>query len=249
MNSLSNLAPFVAPFLVFMLFLAGVDGFYPDQHYALYPIKTLIVVLVLAFYWRRLPRLTPSAPMVSVFVGIIGVILWVGLDGWSNKISGAAVGTWNQLVSITHLPASWAPVDPPVVGMNPFALYPVAMAWLLFGFRMAGISLCVPILEELFWRGFLMRWLIREDFTTVPLGAYQAFSFWVTTICFASVHAGEWPLGLLVGGLFGAWFVRTKCLGDIMLAHGVTNFFLALYCLVSGDWHFLATTSATPVAK
>ena len=153
------------------------------------------------------------------------MILWVGLDPY-----------------IVHY-------DQPLIGRNPFQLYPPATAWILFGFRLVGIAVCVPIMEELFWRGFLMRSLIKEDFTSVPLGTYQPLSFWVTTFFFAGVHGPEWPLGIIVGVLYGAWFIRTKRLGDIMLAHGVTNLLLALYCLATNDWHFLSIATPTTAHK
>ena len=148
------------------------------------------------FYWRRLPSLKPAAPLVSVVIGVVAVVIWIGLDPY-----------------LVHY-------DQPLIGRNPFLLYPAGEAWVLFGFRVAGIAICVPILEELFWRGFLMRWLIKEDFTSVPLGTYQHVSFWVTTAFFASVHGAEWPLAVVVGVIYGGWFVRTKSLGSIMLAHG-----------------------------
>jgi len=214
-----SLMPFVAPFFLFMLFLS-IQGFFPDQHYVLYPVITVLVATVLLVYWRQLPPLRPAAPLASVLVGVVGVVLWVGLDPF-----------------LVHY-------DQPLIGRNPFQLYPVDEAWVLFGFRLAGISICVPIMEELFWRGFLMRWLIKEDFTTVPLGTYRPVSFWATTACFASVHGPEWPLAAMVGVIYGAWFVRTKSLGSIMLAHGVTNFLLALYCLMTNDWHFLSIVCA-----
>ncbi len=47
---------------------------------------------------------------------------------------------------------------------------------------------------------------------------------------------GRW--GAIVGLIYGAWFVRTKSLGSVILAHGVTNLLLALYCLFWNDWHF-----------
>jgi hypothetical protein len=211
----SQVLPFVAPFFLFMVCLS-VEGFFPDQHYALYPIKTILVAATLAWYRRSFPSLMPAAPMLSVGVGVAGVVLWVGLDPF-----------------LVHY-------SQPLIGRNPFQLYPAACAWVLFGFRLAGIALCVPVMEELFWRGFLMRWLIKEDFISVPLGTYQPLSFWITTACFAVVHGPEWPLGLVVGVLYGVWFVRTKSLGNIMLAHGVTNLLLALYCLTTNDWHFLS---------
>jgi hypothetical protein len=207
--------PFVAPFFLFMLFLVG-EGWFPDQHYVIYPLKTVAVGAVILWYWRSLPSLRPASPGLSVLVGVLGVVLWIGLDPWLVRY------------------------DQPLIGRNPFALYPVGEAWFLFGFRVLGIAMVVPITEELFWRGFLMRWLIREDFTTVPLGTYQGLSFWITTGFFAAEHGAEWTLGLVVGVIYGAWFVRTKSLGSVMLAHGVTNLLLALYCLVWNDWHFLS---------
>jgi hypothetical protein len=211
----SQVWPFAAPFFLFIAFLS-VESYFPDQHYALYPIKTILVAASIAWYWRLLPPLRPAAPMLSVGVGILGVILWIGLDP-----------------VLVHY-------DQPLIGRNPFQLYPTACAWWLFGFRLVGITFVVPVMEELFWRGFLMRWLIKEDFTAVPLGTYQPFSFWITTVCFATVHGSEWPLAVVVGVLYGAWFVRTKSLGSIMLAHGTTNLLLAFYCLITNDWHFLS---------
>jgi len=137
--------------------------------------------------------------------------------------------------------------DKLLIGLNPFQFYPEVKPGGLFGFRREGITFVVPVMEELFWRGFLMRWLIKEDFTSVPIGTYQPFSFWITTVCFATVHGSEWPLAVVVGVLYGAWFVRTKSLGNIVMAHGVTNLLLALYCLITNDWHFLSIVA--PVSK
>jgi len=91
-----------------------------------------------------------------------------------------------------------------------------------------------------------MRWLIREDFTQVPMGTYRPLSFFVTTAFFASVHDKEWPLAVIVGLLYGGWFIRTKNLGNIITAHAVTNLLLALYCLLANDWHFLSIIAPPP---
>ncbi len=211
----SPVTPYVAPFFLFMAFLV-VEGWWPDQHYLLYIPKTIVVGGVILWFWRSLPSMVPQAPLLSVLVGIAGVVLWVGLDPW-----------------LVHY-------DKPLIGRNPFQLYSPPEAWALFGVRLFGIAVVVPIMEELFWRGFLMRWLIKEDFTSVALGTYTPLSFFATTAFFAAEHGAEWPLGAIVGLLYGAWFLRTKSLGSVILAHGVTNFLLALYCLEMGDWHFLS---------
>src|SRR6185295_18289620 len=85
----------------------------------------------------------------------------------------------------------------------------------------------VPILEELFWRGWLMRWLIDNDFTRVPLGKYTPLSFWMVALLFASEHGSYWEVGLATGIIYNWWMVRTRNLADCMLAHAVTN---ALLC-------------------
>ena len=65
----------------------------------------------------------------------------------------------------------------------------------------------VPIMEELFWRGFLMRFLIHSQFERLSLGQYRPVSFFVTTACFAAVHGVEWPLAVIAGLLR---FLRTR---------------------------------------
>jgi len=238
--------PFVAPFFLFMLFLV-VEGWFPDQHYLFYPVKSLAVGAVILGSWRLLPSLRPTLPVLSMLVGVLGVVLWIGLDPWSIQLNSLSDWIYNRAVHVIGLDSWQVHDDGPLIGRNPFQLYPASEAWILFGFRVLGISLVVPVMEELFWRGFLMRWLIKEEFTTVPLGTYQPFSFWLTTAFFAGVHGAEWPLAVIVGILYGGWFVRTKSLGNIMLAHGVTNLLLALYCLMANDWHFLSiVTPAKP---
>ena len=66
-----DVLPFIAPFFLFAVFLA-VQAFFPDQHYALYPVITVGVAAVIACYWRALPSLRASSPIMSAGVGIVG---------------------------------------------------------------------------------------------------------------------------------------------------------------------------------
>jgi CAAX protease family protein len=102
-------------------------------------------------------------------------------------------------------------------------------------FRAAAL---VPILEELFWRGWLMRWLMGTDFRKVALGAYSGTSFWVVAALFASEHGPYWDVGLIAGILFNFWMVRTKSLGDLILAHAVANLCLSAYVIAAGKWEY-----------
>jgi CAAX prenyl protease-like protein len=96
----------------------------------------------------------------------------------------------------------------------------------------------VPIIEELFWRGWLMRWLINPRFESVKLGAYRPFSFLFTAVLFASEHGPYWDVGLITGILYNAWMVRTRSLGDCILAHAVTNACLCGYVVATHRWEY-----------
>ncbi len=114
------------------------------------------------------------------------------------------------------------------------ARHDVPVLWL----RSLRAVMVVPIVEELFWRGWLMRWMIDQNFQRVPLGAYTAGSFWTVAVLFASEHGAYWDVGLVAGILFNWWMIRTKSLGDLILAHAVANACLCGYVVVSGKWEY-----------
>ena len=104
---------------------------------------------------------------------------------------------------------------------------------------MFGAVLIVPIMEELIWRSFLMRYLVKANFLTIPLGHYSHLSFWGTVIAFTLVHRPwEWPVAAATGILYGAYIVKRKNLIGCMLAHATTNLGLAVYVLITGSWHY-----------
>jgi hypothetical protein len=112
------------------------------------------------------------------------------------------------------------------------------LSWPVLALRMVRSVLIVPIIEELFWRSWLMRWLIDNDFQRVPLGKYTAMSFWVVAALFASEHGAYWDVGLAAGVIYNWWMVRTRSLGDLILAHAVTNFILGVYVIAFGKWEY-----------
>jgi len=96
----------------------------------------------------------------------------------------------------------------------------------------------VPIIEELFWRGWLMRWLVNPDFERVPLGTYTRYAFWISALLFASVHGAYWDVGLIAGITYNWWMMRTRNLGDCIVAHAVTNAMLSAYVLTADQWQY-----------
>lgn len=210
--------PYFFPFFLFGAFLFA-EAIHPLAVFVVYPIKTFCVGLSLVWLWPRLPQITLKQPIFSVLIGVIAVILWIGLEPV-------------LCLHADHLR-----------GFNPYRFaesnWGMELMWGLVIVRIFGAAVVVPPMEELFWRGFLMRFLINmDDFEKVALGTYQTVSFFVTTAFFAVEHGEEWPLGVVVGLLYGWWFVRTKSLGSVMLAHAVTNLLLGIYVFVSHRWYF-----------
>jgi CAAX prenyl protease-like protein len=99
-------------------------------------------------------------------------------------------------------------------------------------------SLLVPVLEELFWRGWLPRWMQDARFYRIPLGQYSTLAFWATAVLFALEHGPYWEVGLVCGIIYNWWMRRTRSLGDLMITHAATNLALSTYVIVSGRWSF-----------
>ena len=154
---------------------------------------------------------------MAIFVAWIGPdLLWPGLrQHWLFH---------NLITSPAH------PTLPPEARTSPYFLF----------FRITGSALVVPVVEELFWRGWLMRWLIAHNFKNVPLGAYSPAAFWVTALLFATEHGAYWDVGLLAGIAYNALLIRTRNLADCILAHAVTNGCLAWHVLAAGQWQYWA---------
>jgi CAAX prenyl protease-like protein len=109
---------------------------------------------------------------------------------------------------------------------------------LVLALRALRAVVLVPVIEELFWRAWLMRWLINPDFRKVALGTFSIASFAVTAFLFGSEHGPYWEVGVVAGVAYNWWMVRTHSLGDCILAHAVTNACLSVFVLVTGKWEY-----------
>jgi CAAX prenyl protease-like protein len=107
----------------------------------------------------------------------------------------------------------------------------------LIAFRIAGASLVVPLMEELFWRSFLLRYLIKTDFTTVAVGTFTWGSFAAVAVLFGLEH--DFIIaGIMAGVAYNLLAVYTRSIAQCVLSHGVTNLVLGIYVLTTGKWQF-----------
>ncbi len=212
--------PYIAPFLTFMavLVLQKSLAFLGDWEYA---VRVVIVAASIWFFSRRVLdfRIRNFAGSASIGIGVF--LLWIAPDtffpGWRDH--------WlftNSLMGEVRISLS------PEQLASPFILF----------FRTVSAALLVPILEELFWRAWMLRWIANSDFQSLPIGACNTQSFWIVAVLFAVEHGPFWEVGLITGVIYNWWMTRTCSLGDLIFAHGLTNLVLSLYVIWSKDWKF-----------
>jgi CAAX prenyl protease-like protein len=121
-------------------------------------------------------------------------------------------------------------------GYDPFRAGP-DVGLVLAGIRLFGAVAVVPIMEELFWRSFLLRYVISPRFQSVRLGTFTPLSFLLTVALFGVEH-DLWLAGMVAGAAYSFLVYRTGQLWPSVLAHAVTNLGLGLEVLATGDWRW-----------
>ena len=105
--------------------------------------------------------------------------------------------------------------------------------------RIAGATLLVPVMEELFWRDFLWRQVLApNDFKLARVGEWGWAPLLVVSGAFALVHGNWWLTSIAWAMMVGGLLVYTRSLGACIIAHAVTNALLAAYVLKTHDWAF-----------
>ncbi len=213
----------IVPFAAFMVLLIArgevpADGSWGIDPRWVYGITVLVVGGLLAYFWREYGELVaqtwPSLPEIAlgVGVGLVVFALWIQLDA-----------PW---MSIGSPSASFLPLDP--AG---------ALIWPLVILRWIGAALVVPVMEELFWRSFLMRWIQSPQFESVVPQRVALKAVVLSTFVFVLAHT-LW-LAAIIAGLAYAWlYVRTGKLWLPIIAHAVTNGALGVWVVVTGNWAF-----------
>ena len=219
----------VAPFVIFLALTFCQGRWGEASRYWLYLGKTLAGAWLI---WEMRPFVAEmrwAASWEAVAVGVGVFVVWVGLDGWYPALDelGAKMGLVHQAAS--SAPLAWNP-------WNQFGNGSL-WAWFFIAVRMTGASLIVPPLEEVFFRSFLYRYIVKADFQSVSLKLFELRAFLLTSVFFAFEHR-EWLSGLICGVAYQGLVLRKGRLGDAMTAHAITNFLLGAWVVWRGAWHF-----------
>lgn len=137
-------------------------------------------------------------------------------------------------------PQAFLGFAPRTDGFNPetFAAAPAAY-WATIILRFLRLVIVVPLVEEIFWRGFLLRYCIDERFSTVPFGKFSWLSFGIVTLAFGFSHSSaDWAAAFITGAIYNGIAYRTKSLASCIFAHALTNLLLGAWIMQTGQWGF-----------
>ncbi|OQY18440.1 MAG: CAAX prenyl protease-related protein [Desulfobacteraceae bacterium 4572_35.1] len=219
----------ILPFALFMGFI-GVEGgvrflwekglipVAESELLYLYPLKAVLVGLTLLLLTRHYLEINLSDltrwrhTALSLISGIIIFVLWINMD-WSFATQGELTGFDPEWIADSKIRSA------------------------MITARLVGAVLVVPIMEEIFWRSFLLRYIINHKFSKVAIGRFTWFSFIATTVLFGLEH--HYVLaGMMAGAIFNLLLYKTRSIAQCILSHAVANLALGLYVLQSGQWQF-----------
>lgn len=210
---------YVLPFVFYVLvgdltrlLFVGLDEYHI---YIGYTIRTAVVGYILfksRTRYSELSRKYHKLDSTALFIGIIIFILWVGLEG--------------------HYPTLFSSdtyYDP--------TTFNTSIATVLILIRLVGSVLIAPLIEELFVRSFLMRYIINPKWEDVPIGTYTFESFLIITLIFGFSHF-QWLPGILTAVLLNLLLYNRKSLFPCVVAHATANLLLLIYVVYTNSWFF-----------
>lgn len=209
------------PFLIYVLLIpvrAVLAEQFPIQDLRwLYGLQVALVALALATFWRGygelrdVARPTPRWLVAALVFGVLVFVLWVNLD-----------------LPLVSFEAG--------EGFDPRGPDGRVIAWIAL-LRIAGAALVVPVMEELFWRSLVMRWIDRPEFLSLAPGAASLRAVAISSLVFGFEHS-LWFAGILAGLVYAELYRRSGNLWVAVVSHGVTNLLLGVWIVYSGAWSF-----------
>ena len=183
--------------------------------YWIYPVQTVICGALIVWFWRDYELRTPRSVWFALVIGVGVFVLWIA-------------------------PQQFFGADARVIGFSPEVFDKGStFYWITLLLRFVRLVVVAPLVEEIFWRGFLLRYLISEKFTTIRIGTFSWLSFLVVTFLFGISHSrADWIAAFLCGALYNLVAYRTRSLTSCVVTHAVTNLLLGLWIMQTRQWGF-----------
>jgi exosortase E/protease (VPEID-CTERM system) len=190
----------IAPFIALLASSLLTSAFFTNPETG-YPLRFALVAAVLLLFRKAYRRDSWHLSGLPVLAGALVAAVWLHATP-----AGAPQSAADILGSAE--PASTA-------------------LWVLL--RVAGTVLLIPLVEEMFFRGYLLN---RLDF-----GGFsgKAAALVLSSVAFGALHS-DTLLATGCGFVFGLLALRKGRVSDAVAAHATANALIALWALWTGDW-------------
>ena len=197
----------------------------------LYPVQTVIYLFIL-FTWRKYYHFAPHQDLLyAAAVGAVGIAIWLA-PGYLYRTVPLQDGWWRHFGFASRC-----------FGFDPTAVWDAGTFQyrLVVVFRFLRLVVVVPLVEEIFWRGFLMRYLadLDGDYWQVPFGTHHRRCLVIVTGMFVLIHSPvDYAAALIYGLLAYHVAVKTKSLSACVVMHAVANLLLGIYVMATQQWGY-----------
>ncbi len=217
----------IIPFAAFMSFIGLEEGLR-------YLAGKGMIHLSSTFFLYTYPfRALTTGVLLFSFRKAYDELSWKDLTVWPNTLPSIITGVAVFILWI-NMPWTLGSHQTPT-GYNPTLVSDIFTRNSLIAMRLLGAVVVVPIMEELFWRSFLLRYIINPDFTKVAIGQLNWSSFLLSAVLFGFEHHYV-VAGIMAGAAYNLLLFRTKSISQCILTHGITNFALAIYVNLTTTW-------------
>ncbi|MEL7497934.1 MAG: CAAX prenyl protease-related protein [Planctomycetota bacterium] len=188
---------------------------------AMVTVQVAAIFALLVYFWRDYVAGFPlRVSWLSVVVGMVGVVVWVLLT---------------QL-GLEHAVLKLLEFDSSRPSFNPFVIQNTLVLVLFFVARFLLLTLANPIAEELFVRGWLVRWVHNPNFEEVTFAELTWKGLLAASVYGIVSHPSEAIAAFVWFGLVTWLMRRTGSLWDCVVAHAVTNLLLGIYVVAYQQW-------------
>ena len=217
------MVPFVLPFALYLVlsqFFTQSPQYYP----IFYAVSVVIVGAVTMFLLHDRNLLAMHRRIVpGILVGVVGIVAWILIS--QLQLEQAIIRKLPEWLQ----PGERSAFNPFLSIESPYG------RWSFIAVRLMGLALLVPVVEEIFWRGFLLRWVISPDWQEQEIGRFSLKSFLWITFLFTLAHP-EWLAAAVYCIILNLLLYWKKDLWNCIVAHGTSNLLLGVYVISSQTW-------------
>ncbi len=188
------------------------------------------ILFIILRPWRYYEPIKSKNILPAVGLGVFVFFLWIVFETeFINNLSPALADFYEKWCV---MPFGEKRSIPEILPYSP-----ATCGWPLTIAKLLGSAFVISIIEEFFWRGWLLRFIRTPDFLDIDIGEFHLPAFIGVALIFGFEHS-EWAVGVITGLIWGIFFIKTRDVWSTAISHVTTNLLLGIYVIATGSWQF-----------